>query len=112
MVRAAHALGRQFITITDHTSAAHYANGLDLDRLKAQWGEIAQVQERIPEVRILRGSEDDILEDGALDSPDAILEKRDGVICSVHQRFGLDGEVPRGERTRCRLLPRDATPLK
>jgi DNA polymerase (family 10) len=90
MVRAAHALGRQFITITDHTSAAHYANGLDLDRLKAQWDEIAQVQERIPEVRILRGSEVDILEDGALDWPDAILEKLDVVICSVHQRFKLD----------------------
>jgi DNA polymerase (family 10) len=90
MVRAAQVLGRQFITITDHTSAAHYANGLNLDRLKAQWDEIAQVQERIPEVRILRGSEVDILEDGALDWPDAILEKLDVVICSVHQRFKLD----------------------
>jgi DNA polymerase (family 10) len=90
MVRAAQALGREFITITDHTSAAHYANGLDLDRLKAQWDEISQVQERIPEVRILRGSEVDILEDGALDWPDAILEKLDVVICSVHQRFKLD----------------------
>lgn len=92
MVRAAQALGAKFITITDHTSAAHYANGLDLDRLKAQWEEIAQVQERIPEVRILRGSEVDILEDGALDWPDAVLEKLDVVICSVHQRFKLTEE--------------------
>ena len=92
MVRAAQALGAEFITITDHTSAAHYANGLGLDRLKAQWDEIAQVQEQIPEVRILRGSEVDILEDGALDWPDAILEKLDVVICSVHQRFKLDEE--------------------
>jgi DNA polymerase (family 10) len=90
MVRAAQRLGAEFITITDHTSAAHYANGLGLDRLKAQWDEIAQVQERIPEVRILRGSEVDILEDGALDWPDDILEKLDVVICSVHQRFKLD----------------------
>lgn len=90
MVRAAKALGAEFITITDHTSAAHYANGLNVDRLKAQWDEIAQVQERIPDVRILRGSEVDILEDGALDWPDAILEKLDVVICSVHQRFKLD----------------------
>jgi DNA polymerase (family 10) len=90
MVRAAHALGAQFITITDHTRAAHYANGLNLDRLKAQWDEIARVQERNPAIRILRGSEVDILEDGGLDWPDAILEKLDVVICSVHQRFKLD----------------------
>ena len=99
MVRAAQGLGAEFITITDHTSAAHYANGLDLDRLKAQWDEIAQVQERIPSVRILRGSEVDILEDGALDWPDAILEKLDVVICSVHQRFKLE-ESRQTERIR------------
>jgi DNA polymerase (family X) len=38
----------------------------------------------------LRGSEVDILADGALDWPDAILEQLDVVICSVHQRFKLD----------------------
>jgi DNA polymerase (family 10) len=90
MVRAALALGAKFITITDHTRAAHYANGLDVDRLKRQWDEISYVQERVPEIRILRGSEVDILADGALDWPDAILEQLDVVICSVHQRFKLD----------------------
>jgi len=99
MVRAARALGKEFITITDHTHAAHYANGLDLDRLKRQWDEIAQVQEKVPEVRILRGSEVDILEDGALDWPDAILDQLDVVICSVHQRFKLD-EPRQTERIR------------
>jgi DNA polymerase (family 10) len=99
MVRAAGALGKQFITITDHTRAAHYANGLDLDRLQRQWDEIAQVQEKVPEVRILRGSEVDILEDGALDWPDAILDQLDVVICSVHQRFKLD-EPRQTERIR------------
>src|SRR5205807_1639574 len=57
MVRAAHALGAEFITITDHTRAAHYANGLDVDRLRRQWDEIALVQEKVPQIRILRGSE-------------------------------------------------------
>jgi DNA polymerase (family 10) len=92
MVRAAQSRGAKFITITDHTRAAHYANGLDVDRLKKQWDEIARVQERVPDVRILRGSEVDILEDGGLDWPDEILEKLDVVICSVHQRFKLDEE--------------------
>jgi DNA polymerase (family 10) len=92
MVKAAQALGAEFITITDHTRAASYANGLSIDRLKAQWEEIARVQEKNPGIKILRGSEVDILEDGALDWPDEILEKLDVVICSVHQRFKLDLE--------------------
>jgi DNA polymerase (family X) len=103
MVRAAHALGKEFITITDHSRAAHYANGLDVDRLKRQWDEIAAVQEKVPQVRILRGSEVDILENGALDWPDAILDQLDVVICSVHQRFKLD-EQRQTERIRRALL--------
>ena len=103
MVRAAGALGAEFITITDHTRAAHYANGLDVDRLKRQWDEIAAVQEKVPQVRILRGSEVDILEDGALDWPPDILDQLDVVICSVHQRFKLD-EPRQTERIRRALM--------
>ncbi|TMB40071.1 MAG: DNA polymerase/3'-5' exonuclease PolX [Deltaproteobacteria bacterium] len=103
MVRAAGALGAEFITITDHTRAAHYANGLDVERLRRQWDEIAEVQEKVPQVQILRGSEVDILEDGALDWPPDILDKLDVVICSVHQRFKLD-EARQTERIRRALL--------
>jgi len=92
MARAALAAGREFITISDHTHAAHYAGGLDPDRLKRQWDEIDAAQEKLPGIRILKSSEVDILEDGRLDLPDDVLEKLDVVICSVHQRFGLDEE--------------------
>ena len=60
----------EYITITDHSPTASYAGGLTLDRLRRQWDEIARVQERVG-VRILRGTERDILADGALDYPDA-----------------------------------------
>ena len=103
MVRAAHALGAEFITITDHTRAAHYANGLDVDRLRRQWDEIARVQEKVPQIRILRGSEVDILEDGALDWPSDILDQLEVVICSVHQRFKLD-EPRQTDRIRRALM--------
>ena len=95
MARGAQALGAKFITISDHSQAAHYAGGLTVERLKQQWDEIAAVQERMPGIRILRGSEVDILEDGRLD----LLEKLDVVICSVHQRFKLD-EPAQTERIR------------
>ncbi len=90
MARAALLRGREFIVISDHSAAAHYAGGLTADRLRQQWDEIAAAQEAVPEVRIFRGSEVDILEDGSLDLADELLEQLDVVICSVHQRFSLD----------------------
>jgi DNA polymerase (family X) len=89
MAKAADALGMEYLTITDHSPTASYAGGLSVERLKAQWDEIARVQESVA-VRLLRGSEVDILADGALDYPDPILEQLDIVIASVHQRFRLD----------------------
>jgi len=89
MARAAEAMGMQYMTITDHSPAAHYAGGVTLDRLKQQWDEIARVQENV-KVRLLRGTESDILEDGALDYPDAVLEKFDVIIASIHSRMKMD----------------------
>lgn len=90
MARAARALGAEYLTITDHSPSSTIANGLDAGRLQAQWEELARVAEAVPGLRLLRGIECDILADGALDLPDAILEQLDVVIGSVHQRHGLD----------------------
>jgi DNA polymerase (family 10) len=76
MARAAQDLGMQYITITDHSPTASYAHGVEIDRLRTQWDEIARAQESLT-IRILRGTESDILKDGALDYPDAILEQLD-----------------------------------
>jgi DNA polymerase (family X) len=89
MARAAEALGAEYLTVTDHSGAAHYAGGLDSDRIRRQWEEIARVQEQVS-IRLLRGSEADILEDGALDWPDDILEGLDVVIASIHSRMKMD----------------------
>ena len=59
--------------------------GSTLDRLRRQRDEIARVQERV-RVRLLRGTESDILRDGALDFPDAVLRQFDVVIASIHNR--------------------------
>jgi DNA polymerase (family 10) len=89
MALAAHELGMKYITITDHSPSAHYAGGLALDRLQQQWDEIAAAEERVP-IRILRGTESDILIDGSLDFPDAVLEQFDVIIASIHARHRLD----------------------
>jgi DNA polymerase (family X) len=104
MARAADALGMEYMTITDHSPAAAYAGGLTVDRLKAQWEEIARVQERVS-VRLLRGTESDILADGSLDYPDAILEQLDVVIASIHRRHRMDVNQMTERLVRTMALP-------
>jgi DNA polymerase (family 10) len=89
MARGAEALGISYLTITDHSPTAFYAGGLKVDRLKRQWDEIARVQEMV-KIRLLRGTESDILADGSLDYPDRILEQFDVIIASIHSRYRMD----------------------
>jgi DNA polymerase (family 10) len=91
MARAAEAMGLAYLTITDHSASATYAHGLDLERLRRQRDEIARVQERVA-VRLLRGTESDILRDGALDYPDPVLRQLDVIIASVHNRYHMDAD--------------------
>lgn len=104
MAMAAHALGMEYITITDHSPSAHYAGGVTLERLKQQWDEIAAVQERVP-IRILRGTESDILSDGSLDFPDAVLESFDVLIASIHARHRMDRAAMTQRLERALSLP-------
>jgi DNA polymerase (family 10) len=89
MAKGADALGMDYLTITDHSPTASYAGGLPLDRLKRQWEDIERAQEKV-KVKLLRGTESDILADGSLDYPDAVLEKLDVIIASVHNRHKMD----------------------
>ncbi len=104
MALAAHALGMKYITITDHSPSAHYASGVSLERLKAQWDEIAAVQEEVP-IRILRGTESDILADGQLDYPEAVLAEFDVVIASIHARYRMDRRAMTERLKRALSLP-------
>ncbi len=89
MARAAESMGMKYITITDHSPTAFYARGLTLDRLKRQWDEIDEVQEQV-KIKILRGTESDIVADGRLDYPDKVLEKFDVIVASIHSRYKMD----------------------
>jgi DNA polymerase (family X) len=90
MVRGAEEMGMKYITITDHSPTASYANGLKLDRLKRQWDEIDEVQEKVS-IKILRGTESDIIASGQLDYPDSVLERLDVIVASIHARYKMDG---------------------
>jgi DNA polymerase (family 10) len=90
MARAAERMGMRYLTITDHSPSAGYAGGLSPDRLRHQWDEIARVQEQVS-IRLLRGTESDILRDGALDYADDLLRQFDVVIASIHARHHMSG---------------------
>ncbi|MDX2104814.1 MAG: PHP domain-containing protein [Candidatus Melainabacteria bacterium] len=92
MARHAKKMGKKYMTLTDHSPAAHYAGGLSVDRLKEQWQEIDRVQELL-NFKILKGTECDILADGRLDYPDNILEKFDVIIASIHTRYRQNEEA-------------------
>lgn len=100
MALAARALGHEYVAITDHSQRLRVTNGLDVARLRRQMAEIDRLQ-RNEElgITLLKGIEVDILRDGSLDLPDAVLEQLDIVIGAVHSHFDL----PRREQTE-RLL--------
>lgn len=96
MGRAARELGYEYLAICDHTPAVGAVQGLGPDQVRRQAEEIARANEVLAPFRVLRGIECDILPDGRLDLPDAVLAELDWVQASVHggQR------MPRREMTR------------
>ncbi|HLY49249.1 MAG TPA: PHP domain-containing protein [Solirubrobacteraceae bacterium] len=96
MGRAARERGYEYLAICDHTPAVGAVRGLSADDVRRQAEEISAANERLAPFQILRGIECDILPDGRLDLPDAVLAELDWVQASVHggQR------MPRGEMTR------------
>lgn len=90
MAKAALLRGLRYIAITDHTKRLAMTHGLDEKRILQQMAEIDKLNKKFAgKIKILKGSECDILKDGALDLPDAILAKLDVVGVSVHSYFNL-----------------------
>jgi DNA polymerase (family 10) len=90
MAEAAKALGHAYIAITDHSKAVTVANGLDEKRMAAQIKKLRAADLEGRGIRILVGSEVDILKDGSLDYTDETLAQIDVVVCSVHSYMNLD----------------------
>jgi DNA polymerase (family X) len=85
--------GYQYLGITDHSKVAAYAGGLSVEDLKRQGEEIDLLNEEFAgKIRILKGTECDILRDGALDFPDDALASLDFVVASIHSNFNLSEE--------------------
>ena len=89
MVEAARAEGLRYLAITEHSKRLTMAHGLDSRRLLEQMETIDRLNRRLKGFRVLKGIEVDILEDGGLDLPDAVLDRLDLVVGAVHSKLHL-----------------------
>ncbi|MBI3742876.1 MAG: DNA polymerase/3'-5' exonuclease PolX, partial [Chloroflexi bacterium] len=97
MAEAARSLGYEYVAITDHSKHVTIANGLDARRLARQIKAIDKLNSQLERIRVLKGIEVDILADGSLDLPDAILADLDFTVCAIHYKFDLE-EAEQTER--------------
>lgn len=93
MALAAKALGYQYINISDHSASSKIANGLSEKRLLDHIKEIERLNESIEGIRILSGTECDILPEGTLDYSDELLEQLDIVVVAVHGSVEQDSKT-------------------
>ena len=97
MSEAAIALGYEYLVFCDHSQSLKVANGLSPERLKEKLAAVREADEKYDEIKLLCGSEVDILKDGTLDYEDDLLAELDFVVGSVHTSFGI-GEKAMTER--------------
>lgn len=87
MAEAAIALGHQYLALTDHSPRLRVAHGLSAERLEEQLAHLAALE--TGSLRLLSGIEVDVLEDGALDQTDEMLDRLDVVVASAHSKLRM-----------------------
>ena len=80
----------EYLGICDHSQAAHYANGLNAERVRQQHQEIEKLNAELAPFRIFKGIESDILSGGELDYPADVLASFDFIVASVHSNLKMD----------------------
>lgn len=93
MVLAARKLGHEYVAITDHSKSIRIANGLSEEKMLKHVERIRKIGKKIEGIKVLAGSEVDVLPDGRLDYSDELLEKFDVVVGSVHSGFKSGSEA-------------------
>lgn len=87
MIEAAKKLGYQYIAITDHSKSERIANGLSEEKMLEHIKNIKTIARKIKGIKVLAGTEIDILPNGELDYSDELLKRFDITVASIHSRF-------------------------
>jgi DNA polymerase (family X) len=92
MALAAREAGYEYLAITDHSASFGFGDEVSPQRLRDQIARIRGLSESdaVGGLKLLAGSEVNILPDGSLDYDDELLSELDWVVASVHSSFGMD----------------------
>jgi len=93
MAAAARARSYAYLGISDHSPSLRVTGGLSEENLRIHVAHIRAYSARSPDVKLLAGTECDILADGTLDYPDDVLKDLDYVIASIHSNFRMSEEA-------------------
>jgi len=92
MAAAARDRGYEYLAITDHSASHGFGDNVSAERLWQRIEEIEAFNASDPGIRVLAGSEVNILPEGGLDYPDDLLAALDWVIASIHTSFNRSAE--------------------
>ena len=112
MALGARERGYEYLAITDHSATHGFGNDVTPGRAaSARSSGSREVNERVDGIRVLVGTETNILPDGSPDYDDDLLAELDWVIASVHTSFGMSREGDdqadgRGDRASARRRDR------
>jgi DNA polymerase (family 10) len=94
MAEAAEIMGYEYIGIADHTKFLRIEHGLNEKQLEQRNKEIDKLNEKFKvqdlKLKVLKGAETNILNDGTIDIKDESLAKLDFVIAGIHSSFKME----------------------
>ena len=89
-------LGHDYLVLTDHSPRLTVARGLSPERLVRQLDVVDAVNEHLQALggfTLLKGIEVDILDDGALDQTEELLDRLDVRVASVHSKLKMEKDA-------------------
>ena len=89
MAAAARERGYEYLAITDHSATHGFGNDVSPDELRRQIERVREANDAIEGIRILAGSEVNVLPDGSLDYEDDLLAELDWIVASLHSSFRI-----------------------
>lgn len=89
LASAARECGYAYIAITDHTKGLQIAGGIDEEKLARQGAEIAHLNERMDNFRVLRSAEVNLSPTGEVDMEPEALAQLDVVLGCFHSKLRL-----------------------
>jgi DNA polymerase (family 10) len=95
MVEGARERGYEYVAITDHSASHGFGDDVPPDVLRSRIEEIRALDDL--GIRVLAGTETNVLPDGTLDYDDDVLSELDWVVASLHTSFRLS-EAEQTER--------------